>query len=299
MNTSSKVFDIKARKIYGYMMPGFLLFAFAIIVPVVICIYISLTNWRGGPVMDFIGLKNYEILIKDKKFWQSFLHNLQFIGILLISQIGLAFIFSIFIQNKTIKLKELHRRIIFLPAVLAPFVVGIMWQIVYNADYGLIAGVMKAIGLGNHLVRWLDNPDLVIFSISIVLTWQYVGQFVVIIMAGMQGINPSVLEAAEVDGASSFQRAIRVELPLLKNTLAVCVLICISGCMKMFELVYAITAGGPGTASQLTALYAFDTAFKVQKLGYSSAIAIGMIILSFALVAIYQTLMRMLGGRDE
>lgn len=299
MNSSSKVFDIKTGKIYAYIMPGFLLFAFAIIVPFFICVYISLTSWRGGPVMEFIGLQNYKTLLVDKLFWESFLHNLQFIGTLLISQIGLAFLFAMVIQSKLIKFKELQKKLIFLPSILAPFVIGLIWQIVYNADYGLIAGVMKVVGLGEHLVPWLDDPDLIIFSISIVLTWQYVGQFVIIILAGIQNINPSVIEAAQVDGANAIQNSLYIVLPQLKGTMSVLVMICISGVMKMFALVFAISGGGPGTASQITALYAFNTAFKVHKLGYSSAIAVGMVILSLALIVFFRSVMSLLGGKDD
>lgn len=299
MSSNSKVFDIKTGKVYSYMLPGFLIFAFAIIIPFFICVYISLTNWRGGPVMTFVGLDNYIKLMSDKIFWESFLHNLQFIGILLVTQIGTAFVFSMIIQSKLIRFKEFHKKIIFLPSILAPFVVGLMWQIVYNADYGLIAGVMKVVGLGEHLVPWLDEPKLVIFSIAIVLTWQYVGQFSIIILAGIQNINPSVIEAAEVDGANAIQRSLYVVLPQLKPTLSVLVMLVISGAMKMFALVFSISGGGPGTASQITALYAFNTAFKVHKLGYSSAIAVGMVFLSLALVVFFKTGMTLIGDKDD
>ncbi len=297
--TSSAIFKIKSRKVYAFIMPGFLLFVFSLILPIFISFYISMTNWVGGPKMTFIGLKNYIDLIADEKFWNSFLNNLKFIGILLVSQIGLAFIFAMFIQSKLIYFKELHRRLIFLPAVLAPIVVGMIWQIVYNMDYGMIASIMKAVGLGDHLIPWLDDPNLVIPSIAIVLTWQYVGQFVLIIMAGMQNINTTILESAEIDGAKSVKKAVYIVFPLLKPALSVCVLMVVSGCMKMFAIVYAISGGGPGRASQLTALYAYDTAFKVQQLGYSSAISVGMVILSLGLIVISQTGLKLLGGNDE
>lgn len=290
-------FNIKTRNIYAYIMPWFLLFVFSIIIPLLICIYISLTDWKGGPVINFVGLKNYQMLISDKRFWASFLNNLKFIVILLFSQIGLALVFSMFIQSKRIFFKELHRKVIFIPVVLAPMVVGMIWQIVYNSDYGLIAAALKVFGILTR-IKWLDSPNLVIYSIAITLTWQYVGQFVIIIMAGMQNISSSILEAAELDGATGIKKGLYVVLPLLKTTLSVCVIICISGCMKMFALVFVMTGGGPGRASQITALYAYDTAFKVHKMGYASAISIGMVLLSLALIIISQVFLKGRGAND-
>ncbi len=299
LTMSKKSLQLSTGKIYAFVLPGFILFIFSLMLPLLISLFISFTNWKGQPNMSFVGLKNYAILMKDVKFWLSFVNNLKFMGILLVTQIGLAFIFAIFIQSKSIYYREAHRRIIFLPAVLAPIVVGMIWQIVYNNDYGMIASVMRFIGFENFKVLWLDSPKMVIFSISIALTWQYVGQFTIIIMAGMQNINSSILEAAVIDGAGIIRRSVSIVLPLLKNTISVCVLMVISGVMKMFDLVFSISGGGPGRASQITALYAFDQAFKVNKLDYASAVAVVMVILSLLLIAIFRLFMSRLGGADE
>lgn len=296
---SNSSLNIKTWKIYAYILPGFLLFLFSLISPLIISIVISFTDWKGGPVIKFVGLKNYMFLMKDMKFWLSFLNNLKFMGVLLITQIGLAFVFAVFIQNKSIVFREAHRRIIFLPAVLAPIVVGLIWQIVYNHDYGLIANFMRFIGFKDFKVLWLDSPKLVIFSIAIALTWQYVGQFTIIIMAGMQNISSSIIEAATIDGAGVIRRSVSIVLPLLKNTISVCILMVISGVMKMFALVFSMTGGGPGRASQLTALYAFDQAFLVYKLSYASAISVVMVILSLVLIAMFRSFTNRLGGYDE
>ncbi len=290
MDKSSR--RVKTSTIYLYLMPGLLIFIFAIIIPLLFSFGISLTDWRGGENFNFVGLENYVKLFNDKVFWDSFVNNLKFIGILMVAQIGLAYLFALFINNKLVKIKEFHRRVIFLPAVLSPILVGLIWKLVYNVDIGFIANIMKNLGMGDNLIYWLDDPNLVIISICISLTWQYVGQFSIIIMAGMQNIDQSVLEAADIDGASGFRKSLNVILPNLKSTIFVCMVLCISGCMKMFDIIFVMTGGGPGRASMVSALYAYETGIKLQKYDYSATISIGIIILSLLLIVFSRTLIR-------
>ncbi len=287
----NKLHEDKKGKIYGYIIPGYIIYVIAIFVPLVVCLGISFTNWKGGKNMDIVGVDNYITLFQDDRFWMAFLNNLQFIGILIIFQIGIAFILALFYQSKAIIMKEFHRRLIFLPAVLAPLVVGMIWQLVYRYDIGLISSVLQLFGLEGNL-PWLNSNTWVIPSICIALVWQFVGQFVIIIMAGMQNVGTDIIEAAEIDGASKFQKARMIIFPLLKPTISVCLLICISGCMKMFDIVLIMSGGGPGFSSMVTALYSYNLAFESQKLGYASATAIGMTILSLILVIISQRVLR-------
>ncbi len=291
----NKLQEKKLSNIYKFILPGFLIYIFAMVIPLIVCFVISFTSWKGGATINFNGISNYVKLIQDDDFWEAFLHNIEFIVILMVLQIAGAFIMALFYQAKSVKLKELHRRVIFLPAVLAPMVVGLLWQLVYRNDIGLISSVFQLFGMEGNF-PWLSSGDWVIPSICITLTWQFIGQFVVIIMAGMQNVGTDVLEAAEIDGASAFQKAWYVTFPLLKSTISICMLICISGCMKMFDIIFIMTSGGPGTASMVTALYSYNLAFNSSKIGYSSATAIGMTVLSLVLVLISQ---KLLGGKKD
>ena len=272
------------RTLYCYILPGFILFCIANMIPIVVCLVISLTSWRGGNTFNFVGLENYLILLKDENFWFSFWNNIQLIIYCIIFQIGIAFILSILYSSKVVIMKELHRRVIFLPVILAPIAVGMIWQLIYRSDIGIIASVLTKIGAEGLILKWLDSPVLVIPAITITLIWQYAGQFVIILMAGITNINTSVLEAAEIDGASPFQKAVHITFPLLRPAVYVCMLLCISGCMKIFDIIFIMSGGGPGKASMVTSLYAYDMAFKSQKLGYSSTVAIGIIVLSLAMI---------------
>ena len=277
---------IKARTAYKFLLPGFIVYCFATIVPICLALGISLLDWRGGIKYKFVGIDNYINILQDKIFWSSYGHNIQFILTLLVTQVGIAFVVALVFQNKYIKIKEFHRRIIFLPVVMSPVVVGYLWKLIYRTDIGLIAGLFKAMGLEEYVIPWLDNMSLVIPAICLTLTWQYVGQFCIILTAGMQNVGQEIVEAAHIDGANSFQRARLIIWPLLKPTIAVCVTICISGCMKMFDIIYSMTGGGPGTSSMVTALYSYELAFSSQKMGYASSAAICMICLSLVMIVI-------------
>ncbi len=275
---------VKTGRIYLYILPFIIMFAVAYIIPLCVAIGISFTNWRGGKNIKFIGIDNYMKLFQDQGFWISFLNNLKFMVLMLIFQLGFAFLFALFVQSKRVKLKGFHRRAIFLPSVLSSFVVALIWQIVYNKNFGLISAVAEKIGLEDKVPLWLDDPKIVINSLAIVLIWQFVGQYVIILMAGLQNVDQSLMEAAMMDGANTFQSTLHITLPLMKPTLIVCITLCISGCMKLFDTIYALTGGGPGSSSMVTAMYAYNQAFKLKQFGYASAVSIGMIILSLILV---------------
>ena len=276
---------VKTKTIYLYVLPFFLLFIIAFVIPLLMAFGISFTNWRGGNKIDFIALDNYIKLVKDETFWMSFLNNLKFMALMLVFQIGLAFCICDCCAEQKSKIPGVPQKGYF-PAFgfSLSVVVAMIWQIVYNKDIGLISAIMEKIGMEDIVPLWLDDPKIVIYSLAIVLIWQFVGQYVIIMMAGFQNVDTSLMEAAKIDGASYSQTVRYVTLPLMKPTLSVCVTLCVSGCMKLFDTIYAMTGGGPGRSSTVTALYAYDVAFKTKQLSYASAVSIGMIILSVILI---------------
>lgn len=290
--------NIDNKTIYKFVLPWFVLFCFAIIVPLIICIFISFTKWKGGPKMDFVGLSNYIKVAQDEEFWNAFFNNIQLILMLIVGQIGFAFVFALIYNSKFILGSELHRRVLFLPAVLAPAIVGLVWQLVYRSDVGILATIFRAIGKDNWVLPWLDSPNLVMWAIAIVLIWQFVGEYCLIIMAGMQNISPSIIEAAEIDGASTLQRAFYIIFPLLKSTISVLLIMVIAGCMKLFDIFFIMTNGGPGNSSMVAVLYSYNLAFRSNKLGYGSATAIVVVILSFALIIIMQKLTKRIADEN-
>ena len=281
----SKALRPKNAVIYGLLAPGLVIFAICCIMPLFVAVYNSFFEWNG-PERTFIGFRNYVELIHDKAFWSAFMNNLTFIFWTVIGQIGIAFIIAMLLQSRILKFKNLHRTVIFFPVVLSAVVVGFLWRIMYNSEYGIVNTLMRSLGLERYIQLWLDNPDIVIGSLAIPKVWQFIGYYLIILLAAIQGIDQSVLEVAELDGATGWKKSFYIVMPLIKSTLMVTVMLCISGNMKTFDQIFVMTGGGPGTSSEVVALYAYNVSMNRMRYGYGSTAAIGILILSLGLIVI-------------
>jgi raffinose/stachyose/melibiose transport system permease protein len=267
-------------------------YLFTVISPIFVGVYYSTFNWNGGPRKVFIGAKNYLMLFKNTEFWQAVSNNFMLIFYCLIGQVFLGLLIAILLNTKYLRFRSVYRFVIFLPCILSGVVVTFLWQIIYNANYGLVNLVLKSLNLGSLVRLWLDDPRIVVRSIAMVLIWQYVGQNVVIFLASLQNIEPDIIEAATIDGASAFQRTLRIIMPLMKGTVRVVVILCISGNMKIFEHIYNMTRGGPGTASSVMSVFAYKTSFENLQMGYGSAASVCILAISLASIAIANFLLR-------
>ncbi|MSA01414.1 ABC transporter permease subunit [Lactonifactor sp. BIOML-A3] len=281
----SSCLKVKKRTIFLYMLPGILWYSFIILVPVCLAAYYGMFDWAGGTNKTFLGIQNYLDVIKDPVFRQSLGNNIYLTIVCLAGQIGIAFILAVMLNGRHIKFKGFHRTMSYFPAVLSAVVIGFIWNMLYDYHYGLLNSFLKVIGQGDLAQAWLNNDKLVLLLVAIPLIWQYVGYYLLIIMSALSSVDPQIFEMAEIDGASGFKRAIYITLPLIKNTLIVCVTLCIAGNMKIFDHIYAMTGGGPGTSSSVMAMYAYKTSFMSYKMGYGSAMSIIILIVSLILVA--------------
>jgi raffinose/stachyose/melibiose transport system permease protein len=291
---NSKLLRPKKLHFVGYLAPAILVYGFIVVVPVIMALIYSFYNWSGGPKMSFIGLQNYINLIKDGTFWFSFRNNLIITLICVIGQIGVAFVITGLMMSRLLKLKEFHRTVIFIPVVISAVVVGFIWNMIYNKDYGFLNYILKLLNLESWIKPWLDDPRYVIYSVSIPVVWQFIGLYLIIFMSAVQGIPKEVFESAEIDGASGIKRAFYITIPLLYDTLKVAVMLCIAGNMKIFDSIYVMTGGGPGKYSTVMAQYAYDSSFIMFKFGYGSTVSIGIMILSLTLILLSRKLM---GGK--
>jgi len=275
------LFKLKTGQVFRYLVPIYVVYGFAVLLPLVIAFVNSFYNDAGT---TFVGFEQYSKLVRDGDFWISFKNNMIVVVICVIGQVGLAFVIATMLQTKFLKLRGLHRIAIFLPVVLAPVVTGYLWALIYNYRFGLLNWFMDFLGKEPGL--WLDNPSGVIYAVSIPLVWQYVGLYLIIFLAGMQNISGEINDAVQIDGANWFQKTYYVTLPLLRGVMQVALLLCVSGTMKTFDHIFVMTGGGPGTSSMVMAQYAYDNAFVMSRLGYASTISIGMIVLSAIVVSI-------------
>lgn len=291
MTPSSLVFKPTRKRLAIFLGPGILLYGFMVIVPILGAFRHSLyTDFNFQ--FRFVGVQNYVEMLTDGDFWFSFRNNLIILGLSLLLQISLAFVIAVMMNSRLIRFAKFSRAVMFFPVILSAVVVGFIWVLIYNVHWGLLNTLLAAVGLAGWQQLWLDNPSIVIFSITVPLMWQYVGLFLVIFLAGLSAIPAELLEAAEIDGANGFTKTIHVTLPLLASTWRVVLILAISGAVKVFEQPYVMTRGGPGISSTVLAQYAYNMSFARFKLTYGSTVAVGMLVLSFVMIALTWLFMR-------
>ena len=267
-----------------YLLPGIILFSFVFIFPIFFALYSGFFNFYSITNMEFVGWKHYLRIFNDKIFWTSFAHNMYLVFGCLVGQIGIAFLLANLINSRLIKIPGFYRIISFFPVTLAAIVTGFVWGMLYDYNYGLINVLLRNSGLGQYAQNWLGMNDLVMTFVNVPMIWQYVGLHLVIILAAMTSIDKEIIEVAELDGVSGFQRAVKIIAPMIKNTLIVCVVLCIAGNLRAFDHIYAMTGGGPGYSSMVMALYAYDISFNQMNLGYGSALSFGILVLGLVVV---------------
>jgi raffinose/stachyose/melibiose transport system permease protein len=283
--------------IFAYLVPGIIIYSFSVFLPVLFAIYYSFFDWSGGPKMEFAGLSNYIELIHDGIFWKSFGNNLYLVLVAIIGQIGIAFLLAVMLSLRVVKLKSLHTKLIFFPVTVSAVVVGFVWSMVYDYDYGLLNAILKVFGM--KALPWLAQSDGIMTIVSIPIIWQYIGLYLIIIMAALTSIDREILEMAEIDGASNIQRARYIILPMIKKTLIVCIMLCIAGNMKVFDHIFVMTKGGPGRESTVMAMYAYQTSFLKYRMGYGAAISIGILILSLVIILVARGITESIGKEKE
>lgn len=269
-----------------FLLPIFLLYAFAVLLPIVGASWYSLFEWSGGPKKTFVGADNYVRLLSDETFWLSLKNNLTIVLLSVIGQIGIALIIAAFLSSKMVRFARIHRTVIFFPVLLSAVVVGFTWSLMYNKDFGLINALLRSLGLENWIFPYLDDPDRVIYSLTAPLIWQFIGLYMVIISAGMTNVPTEVFEMGEIDGADGWRKMAYITLPLIKSTLMASLMMCIAGNMKVFSHISVMTNGGPGKSSMVMALYAYRRSFVMNEIGYGSAISIGILVISLGLIMI-------------
>ncbi|HAH78380.1 MAG TPA: sugar ABC transporter permease [Ruminococcaceae bacterium] len=289
----------KKHVLFLYLLPGFLLYTFVVVVPIFVAAYCGFFSWSGGPRMKSIGFQNYAELFKDGVFWLSFRNNILLTVISAVGQIGIAFLFASLLSSRLVYAKAFHRTVIFLPCVFSAVVVGFIWSMIYDYNYGLINQFLKLIGKGGAVKPWLSNPKWSLVLVTIPLVWQYIGYYMVILLSAFSSIDRSVLEMAELDGATGWKKAVYITLPLLKNTLFVCLTLCIAGSMRVFDNIYVMTGGGPGNSSSVMALYAYNTSFVRYRMGYGSAMSILILALSLLVIGGSRGLLARFSRKEE
>lgn len=265
-----------------FVLPALVIYLLFMVYPFLGTISLSLQEWDGfAAERTFVGLDNYFALIADGAFWSALRNNILWAIIGTAAPIIIGFPLAVMLWSGA-RGRLAFRAIYFLPVILPIVVVGLVWGWIYNPLFGVLNTGLDAVGLG-HLARgWLGHPDTALYAVLIAAIWATFGFVVVMFLAGLQGIDMNLVDSAKVDGANAYQRARHVLLPGIAPVFTFVLTITLVGAFSVFDIVYVMTRGGPGTATETMAGYAFKSAFSRNEAGYGSAIS--MVIATVSLV---------------
>jgi multiple sugar transport system permease protein len=253
--------------------------------PAVQGFYISLTRWNGINPPAFVGLGNYRQMIHDtvfhKALWDTVLWLVIFGGLSVVGGLGCA----MFLQRER-RGVGFYRAALFLPVVFSLTATALIWQTLYQPD-GMVNGLLSAVGLGGLRHAWLADPSTALYAVIVPALWREIGYVMVLYLAGLKGIDPTLYEAAKVDGASRWQQFRNVTVPQLRSVNAVVLSVIIIDSLRSFDVVWALTQGGPYHSSELLSTYMYQTAFQSTEYGYGSALAVVIFVLAFGVIVSY------------
>ncbi|KHF39108.1 carbohydrate ABC transporter permease [Halalkalibacter okhensis] len=270
-----------------YLLPALLLVSILIFIPLILTGYYGLMKWDGIGAMQFIGLENYINVIQDGKFWQSAGHSFL---LAVFSTLSLVIYLAVsMILASKIKGADILRKIYLIPMLLSSVAIAQLWIKIYNPSNGMLNTILASLGVQNPPL-WLADPNIVLYSIFIPILWQYAGFYILIYYAALKGIPESMVEAAKIDGATPFQIATRIKLPLIMGVVKVTVVLAIVGSLKYFDLIYVMTGGGPNGASEVMASYMYKLAFGNYNFGYGSAVGFMLLIITLVVTVVVRKL---------
>ncbi len=285
----------------GYLLPTFIIYMTVFIVPVILAIIFSFCNFKTINMMNFIGFNNYKTLFKDVNMWMALKNNFFLVFVCIIGQIGIAFVLANMLNSRLIgkRLGNFYRTVIYFPVTLSAVVIGYVWTMIYDNNYGLLNYVLNLLGRGDLTRPWLADNNAVMMCVSVPMIWQYVGFHLVILLSAMTSINPEIYEMADIDGASGFRKAISITFPMIKNTLMICVYLCISANMKAFDHIMAMTKGGPGYSSMVVSYYAYKVSFEQFNIGYGNTVSVAIMAVMIVIFGLSRTIMNYVGRKNS
>lgn len=252
---------MKVRKsdkigIIVFLLPALALFTVFFIVPIVSICYMSLFEWNGIAAAKFTGFSNYMDIFGDPVFRRSIMNNIIWAFAACLIQVPLALLMALILSTKPRGWK-IFRTVYFLPQVISGIAIAMLWSAVFNSEYGILNGILKAVGL-EHLSRnWLGDPSTAFFCV-LIYGLLYVGYYMVIMMAGITNIDESYYEAAKIDGANRFQMDIHITIPMIRYSIVTCVTLAAVFGLRTFEQVYLLTNGGPANRTSVVVLYLYN-----------------------------------------
>ncbi len=267
------------KAIFLFVFPAFVVFAMVVIIPIFFSAYYSTLDWNGIGKSTFIGIQNYvNLFVNNKDGFAMAIKNSFLVAFFSVFvQVPLALILALVI-SKGIKGEGFFRTVYFIPVIISTTVIGQLWMKIYQPKHGMLNKLLEIAGLDSLQRNWLATPQTAMASVLFVIIWQYIGYHMLLLYSGIKAIPGDIYEAAEVDGATNFQKAARITIPLIAPMIKVCVTFALIGSLKTFDLIYVLTKGGPIHATEVPTTLMFSNIFLQNKYGYGSAMSIFIIL---------------------
>jgi ABC-type sugar transport system permease subunit len=298
----SRITFCTRQKLAGvlFVLPTLIFFLFFIAYPFFRALGISFTEWAGYDEPRFVGIKNFANLTRDRVFWIAIKNTMIFTVATTILQTVIPLLVAVLL-NVGWRGGVFFRTVFFVPVIISFLVSALLWRMIYDATFGILNGVLETIGLENWTRAWLALPETVLPAIIVVSLWISLGFYMLIFYAGLQGIPAELYEVAAIDGASGWQKLRHITVPMLWPVTTVVMVINIIGGIRVFDIVYVMTTGGPNHASEMLGTYLYVTAFGATgggspSMGYAAAIGVVILILSMIGTSIQ---LRLTGNRSD
>lgn len=281
VQTRKKSRRMKNLVAYSFIAPNFIGFAVFTLVPMIMAIVLAFLQWDGSwknPI-EFVGLQNFIDLFGDAKFRQALINTIAYavitVPLTMIASLGLAILL-----NQKIRARNFFRTMMFFPYVASMVAVTAVWNMLFNPSMGPVNMILSSLGVEN-LPRWSADPNWFICMGTVILfsVWKFMGYYMIIYLAGLQGVNPDLYEAASLDGANAWQRFWYVTLPQLRPTTFFVTVMLTIQCFKVYDIFLMITNFGPGGKTRVLVGYIYDMAFTSRNFDYASAIAMVLFVL--------------------
>ncbi|XHH07450.1 sugar ABC transporter permease [Bacillus sp. A1] len=269
---------------YLFLAPA-LIFLLFVYIPIIENVFFSLFEWSSfQPEKTFIGLKNYIDLFHDPVFFTALRNNVLYAVISLICQVGGGLILAAVLEDRLVrKWSPFFRTVFFLPVVISMTVIALLFDFIYNPEIGLLNQLLEAVGLDELTRAWLGDENTAMLSVIFVSQWQSVGYIAMLYIVSIQSIPAELYESAQLDGAGKIQQFFHITVPQTKEMSFVAVVMTLTGAFTVFNEPYILTGGGPGNASEVLSTFLYKSAFTKDMMGYASAIATVVLLMTLAL----------------
>ncbi len=290
---ASKKANFKKQLVaYSFLAPNFIGFAIFTLVPIVFAVVLAFLRWDGANPMEWAGLSNFTELFDDDQFKAALKNTIVYTAGTVPFTL-LASLFLAVILNQGIKARNFFRTVSFFPYIASLVAVAAVWNMIFNPSKGPVNMLLYALGFEN-VPGWAADKDWAMVTIILFSVWKYMGYYMIIYLAGLQGINPELYEAANLDGTNAWQRFRYVTVPQLSATTFFILVMLTIQCFKVYDIVYMVTQAGPGTATLVLVYDIYNKAFISWNLGSASAVAMVLFALVLAVTLIqFKTEQRM------